>query len=520
MPFSKIHTKLTLDNFWLLSISFTIIGLLLTGTHVYAELYEGQITFPRGAPVYYLIEDGQLLDMELNAEENSITSKIDMNDNYGSLTISIPRNVIDSRFSTHDMQFLVFVNNTDIDFKEVDTEYEEFRTLLIPLNPQDKTITIAGMNTGTNSEIIESSQNNVVTIPLDSSLIGCKYTNSCFEPNIMDVNTGETVTWQNQDLLAHTITSGNATNGLDGFFDSGLIFSGGSFEYMFSASGIYGYFCMIHPWMEGSIIVEDISNTVNSEIPTKDTNQDFKLPSQITFEFTESTTIGQIVLFSGQLTSNGNLIPNAQIQIRDEDMLDADDLLASGITDSDGRYSISWMVKDTETNDKKTGAKLLEFSTQTYGISVLNSILNIMDANTVEVFAEFKGSSTHEKSNSCNKDTQYKSAHSLCNNNILVITNIGNALENKIAESLLKKMVQDKTVNTSEMLFLILYDNDISNAMVDDFRDVVLEEFFLYVTSDSMSDWIDNIRTWYNNGDISEKDVFYLIQFFLDKKII
>ena len=69
---------------------------------------------------------------------------------------------------------------------------------------------------------------------------------------------GGTVTWENTDTAAHTTTSGTAVQGPDGVFDSSLIMAGGaSFSHTFDTAGTYDYFCMVHPWMTGSVIVED-----------------------------------------------------------------------------------------------------------------------------------------------------------------------------------------------------------------------------------------------------------------------
>ena len=516
MYFFKIHDKWNIDSVLLLPILLTIIPLLLTGIYVNAELYENQVTFPRGSPVYYVIEDGQLSDIKLNTKENSITSKINMNDNYGSLTISIPRNVIDSRISIFDSNFEVFVNYMEVDYTEVDTGYEEFRTLIIPLYPQDRTIKIRGFDGGIDSEIINHSQNNIVTIPLDSSLSGCEYTNSCFKPNTIKINIGDTLTWQNQDLSAHTITSGNVINGLDGLFDSGLILSGSSFAYLFSSSGTYDYFCMIHPWMEGHVIVESESVSNNTEMLAKDEKADSNLLTQITLEFTESTKVGQTIVFSGYLLSDGSPIPDATVQIRDEDILDTDDLLESGTTGYDGRYSISWTVEDTESNDRDTVARLSELHPKTAGIGVLNSILNVMEAKTVEVFAEFGGSEIYQKSDTCKQNAQHIITYSSCNNNILVIDYAGDTLEEKIAESLLRKMLQ-RTGN-SDVISSILYEDKISESVIDNFTSMIIEEFFLQISSSNdPPKWIDNVRAWYDNGYITKQDLLNFLDHILTK---
>ena len=42
----------------------------------------------------------------------------------------------------------------------------------------------------------------------------------------------------------------------DGIFDSGRFIPGESWSYKFEESGTFSYFCTIHPWMEGIVIVE------------------------------------------------------------------------------------------------------------------------------------------------------------------------------------------------------------------------------------------------------------------------
>ena len=95
-----------------------------------------------------------------------------------------------------------------------------------------------------------------VTNALGSSTPGCEDTNECFIPSTATIGVGETVTWENTDNAAHTVTSGSPADGPDGVFDSSLIMAGGaSFSHTFDAAGTYDYFCMVHPWMSGVVIV-------------------------------------------------------------------------------------------------------------------------------------------------------------------------------------------------------------------------------------------------------------------------
>jgi len=94
-----------------------------------------------------------------------------------------------------------------------------------------------------------------VTNAPGSSTPGCEP--ECFIPSTVTIDVGGTVTWENNDTAAHTSTAGSATEGPSGVFDSSLIMAGSSFSHTFDSAGTYDYFCMVHPWMEGIVIVED-----------------------------------------------------------------------------------------------------------------------------------------------------------------------------------------------------------------------------------------------------------------------
>ena len=97
-----------------------------------------------------------------------------------------------------------------------------------------------------------------VTNAPGSSTPGCEETaDGCFIPSPVTIPMGGTVTWENNDTAAHTATGGSATEGPSGVFDSSLIMAGSSFSHTFEDAGTFDYFCMVHPWMAGTVIVED-----------------------------------------------------------------------------------------------------------------------------------------------------------------------------------------------------------------------------------------------------------------------
>ena len=88
-----------------------------------------------------------------------------------------------------------------------------------------------------------------------------------FDPPTTSVSIGDTVVWFNDDQEAHTVTSGEGTGrfgwtrGDDfgnptGLFDSSRFMPGETWSFTFNEKGIFQYFCVIHPWMEGVVYVD------------------------------------------------------------------------------------------------------------------------------------------------------------------------------------------------------------------------------------------------------------------------
>jgi len=71
-----------------------------------------------------------------------------------------------------------------------------------------------------------------------------------FTPSTLTVRRGTTVTWVNDDLLPHTVTS------TEGAFASQAIRGDESFAFRFDAPGAYSYFSGFQPQMTGKIVVQ------------------------------------------------------------------------------------------------------------------------------------------------------------------------------------------------------------------------------------------------------------------------
>ena len=82
----------------------------------------------------------------------------------------------------------------------------------------------------------------------------------CYTPSILTIKSGTIVTMTNTDPTGvHTFTSGTVdgfTPYPDGMFDSQVLITGDAYERKFSQKGTFDYYCTLHTWMTGQIIVE------------------------------------------------------------------------------------------------------------------------------------------------------------------------------------------------------------------------------------------------------------------------
>ena len=94
-----------------------------------------------------------------------------------------------------------------------------------------------------------------VIMPTKVSRPGCEANDGCYIPSLIVIGKGKQVTWVNEDSAFHTITSGYYGAPTD-LFDSGHLDPFESYTLTFDEAGTYDYFCTLHPWMKGQVIVE------------------------------------------------------------------------------------------------------------------------------------------------------------------------------------------------------------------------------------------------------------------------
>ena len=94
-----------------------------------------------------------------------------------------------------------------------------------------------------------------VVMPSKVSRPGCEEIDRCYIPSNIVIEKGKQVTWVNEDSAFHSVTSGFYETPTE-LFDSGHLDPYETYTLTFDESGTFDYFCTLHPWMKGQVIVE------------------------------------------------------------------------------------------------------------------------------------------------------------------------------------------------------------------------------------------------------------------------
>ena len=201
-----------------------------------------------GHCVPYYIKGGTITDVSVNTDDNAVAITIDAMDE-GYLTLFKSEDGIDAIR-------LILVDGEETDDyyvmdksemkKHKDKEHDDKDKKYDDKDRHDEKKT---ENTMTGPQTI------TVDMPEGTQHVGCQVDNACYIPADVTINTGDTVSWINSDTAAHTVTSGSPSDGPTGIFDSSLVMAGASFDHTFEEAGTFEYFCIVHPWMVGTVTV-------------------------------------------------------------------------------------------------------------------------------------------------------------------------------------------------------------------------------------------------------------------------
>ena len=216
----------------------------------------------------------------------------------------------------------------------------------------------------------EHSEVTITPISGSGSGSGCELTEEgCYNPSIATVDVGGVVIFSNTDSVSHTFSSGVPSDDVIGTeFNSGMLAPGDSAQWIPENIGEFSYFDMIHPWMQGTIIVQEATaeeETVVEEV-VEETVVEEVVEETVVEEVVEETVVEEVVEETVVATQESEeegggcliataaygseLAPQVQIlrEIRDNQLMNTESGSAFMSTFNEAYYSFSPIIADME----------------------------------------------------------------------------------------------------------------------------------------------------------------------------
>jgi plastocyanin len=103
-------------------------------------------------------------------------------------------------------------------------------------------LALAGCGSSTGSSSTSSS----------SSAVRVTIKNFAYIPSVIHANVGQTIVWTNEDTPPHNVTY---LSGPKFASSPPMMSTGAKFRLTLRQAGTINYYCTIHPWMKGTIVV-------------------------------------------------------------------------------------------------------------------------------------------------------------------------------------------------------------------------------------------------------------------------
>jgi parallel beta-helix repeat protein len=187
---------------------------------------------------FWWMNTGRVSNMSVESPSNKVNISLERSKQIeDTLMLTLPDSLVGGRDSGV-RNITITVDGKPVRYNQsvddIETGFE------IPLSPKATGVQVS---TSTTVEIAEGS---------------AKPTNSEFYvPDTILIPRGTTVIWINNDDEIHTVTSGNpdVPGSESTLFDSSIISSGRTFGHTFADRGSFDYYCTLHPFMKGRVIV-------------------------------------------------------------------------------------------------------------------------------------------------------------------------------------------------------------------------------------------------------------------------
>ena len=181
---------------------------------------------------------------------------------------------------------------------------------------------------------------------------GCELTDKgCYNPSTATVNVGGVVIFSNTDSVSHTFSSGVPSDDVIGTeFNSGMLAPGDSAEWIPQNIGEFSYFDMIHPWMQGTIIVQEATaeeETVVEEVVEETVVEEVVEETVVATQESEEEGGGCLIATAAY---GSELAPQVQLlrEIRDNQLMNTESGSAFMSSFNEAYYSFSPYIADME----------------------------------------------------------------------------------------------------------------------------------------------------------------------------
>ena len=195
---------------------------------------------------------------------------------------------------------------------------------------------------------------------------GCELTEEgCYSPNPVTVYVGSVIIFSNTESVSHTFSSGVPSDDVIGVeFNSQMLEPGSSFQWIPENVGEFPYFDMIHPWMQGTIIVQEATEKTHEKMEThSEVVEETVVEEQVVEEtVVEEQVVEETVVATQESEEKGGgcliatatygseLAPQVQLlrEIRDNQLLNTESGSAFMKTFNDFYYTFSPTIADYE----------------------------------------------------------------------------------------------------------------------------------------------------------------------------
>ena len=233
---------------------------------------------------------------------------------------------------------------------------------------------VAGIGATTPAAFADHSE--VTIVPAGgSAALGCEETGvGCYIPSTVTVDVGGKVIFSNTDSDKHTFSSGTISDDIIGtVFDFGLVLPGDEKYWFPDTAGEFPYFCMIHPWMNGLIIVQEAEEEAHTEEVVEEAHTEEVVEEEVIANQESEEKGGGCLIATAAYGSE--LAPQVQLlrEIRDNQLMNTESGSAFMSGFNELYYSFSPYIADMQRENPmfKEAVKL--------GLTPLLSSLTIME---------------------------------------------------------------------------------------------------------------------------------------------